>query len=158
MEGADASAPSAEGAEQSVPAQEKQGPTTTADMPIAPVYAGSYAPYNFGAVKRSRKQEFMESQAAHRHNTFGISVPSPYVPAMMGPKGGIDVNRHLAGTGVQYEDPLDLFKPQPNTIDRKPEGVKRPNRPTDPSRQRQRGTAEYRKLNKDNLDSGKDYA
>jgi len=153
-DGGDASAPSVAGAETSTPTQEQNGPTTTADMPIAPVYAGSYAPYNFSVVTRSRRQTFMESQATHRHMDYGTDIPNPFVPAMQGPKGGIDMNRNLAGNGIPYEDPLDLFKSQPNTMDRKPEGVKRPNRPTDPSRQRQRGTSEYRKLNKDNVDNG----
>lgn len=146
-----------EGADASAPAQDSSGPTTTADMPISPVYAGSVAPYNFKAVTRSRKQSFMESQAAHRHVDYGTDYPNPFVPAMRGPKGGIDMNRHLSGTGEQYEDPLDLFKAQPNKIDRKPAGVRRPSRPTDPTRIRQKGTSAYRKVNKENTDSGGKY-
>ena len=158
-DGGDAGAPSVEGAEESAPAQEKQGPTTTKDMPIAPVYSGSYAPYNFGVVERSRKKAFIASQEAYRHLDYGTDLPRPFIPAMAGPKGGIDVNRHLAGNGIPYADPLDLFKSQPNTMDRKPQGVRMNNRPVDPSRQRQRGTSEYRKLNKENTDSnvGKNY-
>jgi hypothetical protein len=58
-DGGDASAPSVEGGETSAPTQETNGPTTTADMPIAPVYAGAYSPYNFGVV-RGRKKSFIE--------------------------------------------------------------------------------------------------
>lgn len=157
MEGADAGAPSAEGADTSAPAQDSSGPTTTADMPIAPVYAGAMAPYNFGAVRRSRKEAFMLSQAQFRAMDYGTDYPSPYVPAMMGPKGGIDMNRNLAGTGQMYEDPLDLFKAQPSTIDRKPEGIRRPTRSTDQTRQRLRGTSAYQKVNKENADAGGNY-
>lgn len=154
MEGADAGAPSAEGTEASPPVQENSGPTTTSDMPIAPVYGGAFAPYNFGVVKRSRKQAFMESQAMHRHADYGTDYPSPFVPAMAGPKGGIDMNRHLSGTGETHEDPLDFFKAQPNKMDRQPEGLRRPNRSPDTGRQRKRGTSAYLKVNKENMDSG----
>lgn len=58
-DGGDASAPSVEGAESDAPAQEVSGPTTTAGMPIAPVYAGAYSPYNYGVV-RGRKKAFLE--------------------------------------------------------------------------------------------------
>jgi hypothetical protein len=58
-DGGDAGAPSVEGAESGAPTQENSGLTTTANLPIAPVYAGSYSPYNFGVV-RGRRKSFME--------------------------------------------------------------------------------------------------
>ena len=58
-DGGDAGAPSVEGAEPSAPAQETSGLTTTSGMPIAPVYAGAYSPYNYGGM-RGRRKEFMQ--------------------------------------------------------------------------------------------------
>ena len=61
-DGGDASAPSVEGGETSAPTQETNGPTTTADMPIAPVYAGYRGGMGYyGSMRspRSRRQEFM---------------------------------------------------------------------------------------------------
>lgn len=58
MEGAEASAPSTEVTETSTPEKAKPGPTTTEDMPIAPVYSGSFGTYNFKALARSRKKAF----------------------------------------------------------------------------------------------------
>lgn len=156
MEGADG-AGGAEGAgEASAPAQDSSGPTTTESMPIAPVYGGSMVAYNFSPALRTRKKEFLSEQFYQRQD-YGTDYPSPYVPTPMSPRGGIDVERHMAGTGTPYSDPLDLFKSQGMDIDKKQEGVRRPSRPTDSSRQRQRGTSTYRKVNKENTDSGGQY-
>jgi hypothetical protein len=129
--------------------------TVSSGIPVAPVYAGAALSYSFAPMLRSRRQEF-RSQQMYRHPDFGTEFRNPYVPRPAGPKGGYDMERHLAGTGQMYEDPLDLFKPQSNTMDKKPQGVKRPNRPSDPSRQRQRGTSAYNKVNKENKD-GSDF-
>lgn len=59
MEGAEASAPSAEVTPTTgTSTEEKPELTTTADMPIAPVYSGSFGVYNFKALARSRKKAF----------------------------------------------------------------------------------------------------
>ena len=146
MEGADASAPS----------QEMSGPTTTEGMPIAPVYAGSFSPYNFRANTRSLKQSLFSEQFFKRQD-YGTDFRNPYVPNPVGPRGGIDVQRHMSGVGIPFMDPLDNFKPGRLEIDKKPQPVRRPSRPVDQSRQRKRGTAAYRKMNKENVDSGGEY-
>lgn len=138
------------------PTSANQGLTTTeSGIPIAPVYAGAAVEYDFSPVTRNRKSEF-DSQQMYRHPDFGTEFKNPYVPRTMGPRGGIDMVRHMSGTGQIYEDPLDLFKPQNSNIDRKPEGVKRPNKPQNANRQRDRGASAYRKVNKENTDAGVD--
>jgi hypothetical protein len=74
----------------------------------------------------------------------------------MGPRGGIDVQRHMSGIGIPYTDPLDNFKPGRLDIDKKQQPVRRPSRPVDSSRQRKRGSAAYRKVNKENADYGQE--
>jgi hypothetical protein len=132
--------------------------TTTGNsgIPTAPVYGGAMVPYNFSPVLRTRKREFLSEQF-YKKPDYGTDTPSPFVPKTAGPRGGIDVQRHMAGVGIPYADPLDLFKPAGVDIDKKPQGVRRPSRPVDTSRQRQRGTAAYRKVNKENVDSGGAY-
>jgi hypothetical protein len=133
-----------------------EGPITTtgnSGIPIAPVYGGAMVPYNFAPVIRTRKKEFLGEQFYKRPD-YGTDVPNRFVPKPAGPRGGIDVQRHMAGVGIPYADPLDLFKPAGLDIDKRPQGVRRPSRPVDQSRQRKRGTAAYRKVNKDNVDSG----
>lgn len=143
MEGATSSAPSPD-----------SGTTSTAGFPIAPVYAGA-EPYNFAQMRVSRRASFHEAQQSYRFMDFGTDFVNPLVPRMVEPKGGIDMNRHLAGNGQIFDDPLDLFKAQPNKIDRMPSSaVRRPSRPQDPNRLRQRGAAAYRKVNRENVDQG----
>lgn len=143
MEGAVTSAPSPD-----------SGTTSTAGFPIAPVYAGADL-YNFAQMRVNRRAAFHEAQQAYRYMDFGTNYINPFVPRMAEPKGGIDMHRNLAGNGQIFDDPLDLFKSQPNKIDRMPpSAVRRPSRPQDPNRLRQRGAAAYRRLNKDNIDQG----
>ena len=146
MEGADASAPS----------QDASGPTTSADMPIAPVYAGSFTQYNFKGNLRNVKRSLFSEQF-YKKQDYGTEYRNPYVPNPVGPRGGIDVQRHMAGVGIPFADPLDNFKPGRLEIDKTPQPVRRPSRPVDQSRQRKRGTAAYRKANKDNIDAGGQY-
>lgn len=129
------------------------GPTTTTGFPIAPVYAGASNIYNFAPALRTRKKEFFSEQF-YKTPDFGTDFSSPYVPRPVGPRGGIDIQRHMAGVGVPYADPLDNFKPGRLEIDKKRQGVKRPSRPLDSSRMRRRGTSAYRRINKDNVDYG----
>lgn len=125
------------------------GLTDTSSLPIAPVYGG--AMYKFGPAVRIARKAFMSEQF-YRRPDYGTDIPNPYVPKPMGPRGGIDVQRHMAGTGVPYSDALDLFKPGRLDIDKKAQPVRRPSRPVDPARQRKRGISAYRKMNKANVD------
>lgn len=151
MEGTDAGGDA--GAE--APAQDSSGPTSTGDMPIAPVYAGAVATYSFRPLMRSLKKSLFSEQFYKRPDTANnTDFHNPYVPSPMGPRGGIDVQRHMAGTGIPYSDPLDNFKPGHLEIEKKTQPVRRDSRPVDPSRQRKRGTSTYRKMNKDNIDAG----
>lgn len=145
-----------EGADAVAPAQDSSGPTSTADMPIAPVYAGAVAAYNFKPLMRGMKS-FLFSEQFYKRPDFGTEYPNPYVPAPKGPRGGIDVQRHMSGVGIPFTDPLDNFKPGRVEIDKAPTPVRRPNRPLDSGRQRQRGTSAYRKMNKENIDAGGNY-
>ena len=145
-----------EGADAGAPAQDSSGPTSTADMPIAPVYGGAMVAYNFSPVIRSLKRSLFSEQFYKRPD-FGTDYPNPYVPSPMAPRGGIDVQRHMSGVGIPYTDPLDNFKPGHLDIDKKPQPVRRPSRPIDTGRQRQRGTAAYRKVNKENMYAGGQY-
>jgi len=143
VEGADTSAPSPD-----------SGTTSTAGFPIAPVYAGAPM-YNFAQMRVNRRAMFHESQQAYRYMDFGTNYINPLVPRMVEPKGGIDMHRNLAGNGQFFDDPLDLFKPESNKINRMPSSaVRRPTRPQDPNRLRMRGSAAYRKFNRDNADQG----
>ena len=145
-----------EGADSGAPAQDSSGPTSTGDMPIAPVFAGAVAPYNFrGNIKQLKQGLF--SEQFYKRPDFGTDFNNPYVPATAGPRGGIDVQRHMSGVGIPFSDPLDNFKPGRLEIDKKPQPVRRPSRPIDTGRQRKRGTAAYRKVNKENVDAGGDY-
>lgn len=144
-----------EGASNSAPAQDSSGPTSTASMPIAPVYAGAMLTYNFAPVLRTSKKEFMSEQFYQRPE-YGTDYPNPFVPTPMGPRGGIDVQRHMSGIGIPYTDPLDNFKPGRLDIDKKQQPVRRPSRPVDSGRQRKRGSAAYRKVNKENADYGQE--
>lgn len=132
------------------------GPTTTSALPIAPVYAGSSAVYNFAPVLRAVKKEFLSEQFYQRPD-YGTDFPNPFVPHTVGPRGGIDVQRHMAGVGIPFADPLDNFKPGRLEIDKKPQPVRRPSRPIDSSRMRRKGSAIYRKMNKGNADAGVDF-
>lgn len=145
-----------EGADAGAPAQDSSGPTSTGDLPIAPVFAGAVTAYNFRPLMRGLKTALFSEQFYKRPD-YGTEFRSPYVPNPMGPRGGIDVQRHMSGTGIPYTDPLDNFKPGHLDIDKKPQPVRRPSRPIDTGRQRQRGTAAYRKVNKENVDAGGDY-
>lgn len=142
-----------EGANASAPAVDSSGPTTSSDLPTAPVYAGGVPAFNFRPMMRSLKQALFSEQFYKRPD-FGTEFRNPYVPKPMGPRGGIDVQRHMSGTGVPYTDPLDNFKPGRLDIDKPQQPVRRPSRPIDTGRQRKRGTAAYRKVNKENVDSG----
>lgn len=127
--------------------------TTQSGIPIAPVFGGAMATYNFKPVLRKRKEEF-QSQQKYRQHDYGTEFRNPYIPRMQGPKGGVDANRHLSGTGQIYDEPLEFFKAQTNNLDKTPSGVRRPSRPADPNQQRKRGAAAYRKNNKANVDRG----
>ena len=129
------------------------GPTTTSALPIAPVYGGATAVYNFAPATRTSKKEFLSDQFYLRPD-YGTDFPNPFVPHTMGPRGGIDVQRHMAGVGIPFADPMDNFKPGRLEIDKKQQPIRRPSRPIDSSRMRKRGTAAYRKMNRDNADSG----
>lgn len=132
------------------------GPTTTAALPIAPVYGGVSAVYNFAPVLRTSKVQFLSEQFYKRPD-YGTDVPSPFVPHTMGPRGGIDVQRHMAGVGIPFADPMDNFKPGRLEIDKKVQPIRRPSRPIDPSRMRKKGVSVYRKMNKDNQDAGGEF-
>lgn len=144
-----------EGADAGAPAQDSSGLTSTGDMPIAPVYAGAMATYNFRPLMRSLKTSLFSEQFYKRPDTANdTDFRNPYVPHTMGPRGGIDVQRHMAGTGIPYSDPLDNFKPGHLEINKKSQPVRRDSRPVDPGRQRRRGVSAYRKMNKENTDAG----
>lgn len=130
--------------------------TSSSGIPAAPVFAGAMVPYNFSPVLRTSKREFMSEQF-YKHPDYGTEFKSPFVPKTKGPRGGIDVQRHMAGVGIPYSDPMDLFKAGRSDIDKKPQQVRRPSRPIDTGRMRKKGTAVYRKANKDNIDSGGDF-
>ena len=92
-----------EGASNSAPAQDSSGPTSTASMPIAPVYAGAMVSYNYSPDLRTSKKEFMSEQFYQRPE-YGTDYPSPFVPTPMGPRGGIDVQDILTtGTAVDEQ-------------------------------------------------------
>lgn len=150
MDGADA------GGDAGAPAQDSSGPTSTGDLPIAPVFGGAVSAYNFRPLMRSLRGALFSEQFYKRPD-FGTDFRNPYVPKTAGPRGGIDVQRHMSGTGVPYTDPLDNFKPGRLDIDKKQASVRRPSRPIDTGRQRKRGTSAYRKMNKENTDAGGDY-
>lgn len=143
----EAPSPSAQG--------ETAGPTTTSALPIAPVFAGVSDIYNFRDLLRTVKKEMLSEQF-YKQPDYGTELKNPYVPAPMGPRGGIEVQRHMAGVGIPFADPLDNFKPGRLAIDRPSSPVRRPSRPLDSSRIRRKGSAMYRKNNKDNIDYGQE--
>jgi len=144
-----------EGADAGAPAPGDSGTTSTVGFPIAPVFAGA-TPYNFkGNIKQLKLNLF--SEQFFKRPDYGTEFNNPYVPTPVAPRGGIDVQRHMAGVGIPFADPLDNFKPGRLEIDKKPTPVRRPSRPVDTGRQRKRGTAAYRKVNKENIDSGGDF-
>lgn len=138
----------------SPPSPDASGPTTTSGFPIAPVYAGAAVTYNFRPVLRATKAAFLGEQF-YRNPNLGAEYINPYVPHTAGPRGGIDVQRHMAGTGIPFSDPLDLFKMGRSDIDKKRQPVRRPSRPLDSHRLRHKSESAYRKMNKDNVDAGR---
>lgn len=134
---------------------ESAGPTTTSAMPIAPVFAGAMVSYNFRDVLRATKQQLLSEQFYKRYDP-GTDIKNPYVPAPAGPRGGIEVQRHMAGIGIPFMDPLDNFKPGRLEINKRSSPVRRPSRPLDSSRIRKKGAAVYRKNNKENIDYGQE--
>lgn len=131
------------------------GLTTTSAVPIAPVFAGATNLYNFAAVLRASRSQFLSEQF-YKIPDVGTDFTNPYVPRPLGPRGGIDVQRHLAGVGIPFADPLDNFKMGHLEIDKKPTPVRRPSRPADPNRMRKKGAATYRRVNKQNADYGQE--
>lgn len=143
-----------EGEVASPPAQgDSEGPTTTSALPIAPVFAGASAIYDFSGYLKNRKSALMSEQF-FKAPDVGTDYSNPYVPRPKGPQGGIEIQRHMSGVGIPFMDPLDNFKPGRLEIDKKPTPVRRPSRPSDPNRMRKKGAAAYRKANKDNVDYG----
>lgn len=140
----------------SPPSSSDSGPTSTADLPIAPVYGGISAIYSFAPAVRTGKKSFLSEQFYKRPD-YGTDYRNPYVPNTRGPRGGIDVERHMAGVGIPFADPMDNFKPGRLEIDKKVQPVRRPSRPIDSSRMRKKGTSVYRKMNKDNIDAGEQF-
>lgn len=140
----------------SPPSSSDSGLTSTADLPIAPAYGGISAIYSFASAMRTGKKAFLSEQFYKRPD-YGTDYPNPFVPHPRGPRGGIDVQRHMAGVGIPFADPLDNFKPGRIEIDKKQQPVRRPSRPIDSSRMRKKGTSAYRKMNKDNVDAGEKF-
>ena len=128
--------------------------TTSGDLPVAPVYAGAPV-YSFAQAVRIRTREFLSEREYQRPDLSG-EYASPFVPRTRGPRGGIEIQRNMAGIGIPFADPLDLFRMGRLEIDKKPTGVRRPSRPMDSSRMRHLGTSVYRNANKENIDYGKD--
>ena len=151
MEGGDATAASGAPSDSQSEAQGDEGLTSTSSgIPIAPVFAGAGMRYNFSDVYRSRRKEFRDSAQSQRRVDYGEYV-NPFAGTLRGPAGRV-MRRNMSGIGEIYTDPLDNFKSQPNKMDRKPAGVKRPNRPPDPGRIRSRGVGAYKKANPANED------
>jgi hypothetical protein len=145
-----------EGEAPSLPAQgDSAGPTTTSALPIAPVYAGASPIYDFSGYLRSRRAEMMSDQF-YKTPDLSAEYENPYVPHPMGPRGGIEIQRHMSGVGIPFMDPLDNFKPGRLEINKKSSPVRRPYRPIDTGRMRKKGAAAYRRANRENADYGQE--